>query len=182
MDQALAWVGKIAEWLGAFIPRWVILDTTESAIKFVGGKRIVVCGPGIHFWWPARTTIRSYPIARQTDRLESQTMETSDGKTFLVAGTITYRVDDIGLLVPFVHSCMTAVTDIAMLALHSVCCSLTWNELQQEQRKGTLGTKLRNAAQKDLAELGIKVLTLRLNTLAKCRVIKVSQSTSTEEN
>ena len=83
MDQAFAFIGRIADWLGQWIPRWQILDPTQGAIKYVGGKRIVECKAGIHFWWPARTTFQEYPTARQTDRLEMQTMESKDGKTYM---------------------------------------------------------------------------------------------------
>lgn len=182
MESALAWIGQIASWIGQWIPRWSILDTTEGAVKYVGGKHVVVCGPGVHFYWPARTTFVVYPTARQTDRLETQTMESKDGKTFLVGGTLTYRVEDLALLIPMTHSPATTTVDLAMTAVHDVCCDMNWADLQTEQRKGTLKTKLRNAAQRDLSELGIKVLQLKLNTLARCRVIKVSQSTSSEEN
>lgn len=182
MESALAWIGQIATWIGQWIPRWTILDTTEGAIKYVGGNRVVVCGPGIHFYWPARTSLVMYPIARQTDRLESQTMESRDGKTFLVTGTMTYRVEDLALLLPYTHSPTTTTIDIAMTSIHDVCCTFDWADLQEEQRRGTLKTKLRLAAQRDLSELGIKVIMLKLNTLARCRVIKISQSTSSEEN
>jgi regulator of protease activity HflC (stomatin/prohibitin superfamily) len=182
VESALAWIGQIASWIGQWIPRWSILDTTEGAIKYVGGKDPRVCGPGIHFYWPARTTFVMYPIARQTDRLETQTMESRDGKTFIAGGTLTYEVIDLGKLIPMTHSPATTTIDIAMTALHDVCCDYDWNDLQDMQRKGTLKTKLKNEAQKALLELGIRVIMLKLNTLARCRVIKVSQSTSSEEN
>lgn len=182
MDSALAWIGQIASWIGQWIPRWSILDTTEGAIKYVGGKRVVVCGPGVHFWWPATTTFVNYPTARQTDRLETQTMESRDGKTFLVSGTLTYSVDDLEKLIPTTHNPTRNTIEIAMTAIHDVCCDMDWAVLQTEQRKDTLKTKLRNAAQKELSEYGVRVIRLRLNTLARCRVIKVSQSTANEEN
>jgi regulator of protease activity HflC (stomatin/prohibitin superfamily) len=182
VEGALAWIGKIAEWIGKWIPRWVVLDTTEGAIKYVGGKNIKVCEAGIHFYWPARTKFQEYPTAEQTDRLESQTMESRDGKTFIVSGTLTYSVSDLRMLVPVTHSPSTAVIDKAMTAMHDVCCQFDWAALQEEQRKGTLKTKLRNAAQKELDYLGVEVLMLKLNTLARCRVLKISQSSSMEEN
>jgi regulator of protease activity HflC (stomatin/prohibitin superfamily) len=182
MDSALAWIGQIAAWIGQWIPRWSILDTTEGAIKYVGGKKIVVCGPGVHFYWPARTSFVPYPTARQTDRLEMQTMESKDGKTFIAGGTLTYCVEDLTKLVPVTHSPSTAVIDIAMTAVHDVLCQYDWAELQTKQRKGTLKTELRNEAQKALTELGVRVVMLKLNTMARARVIKISQSTSSEEN
>jgi regulator of protease activity HflC (stomatin/prohibitin superfamily) len=182
MESALAWIGHIADWLGQWIPRWVILDTTQGGIKFVGGSQVRVCGPGVHFYWPARTTLVVYPTARQTDRLSTQTMESADGRTFIVEGTITYCVENLELLIPTTHSPTTTVVDIAMTVVHDVCCDMEWAELQAEQRKRTIKTKLRNAVQKELSEYGIKVLMLKLNTLARCRVLKISQSMSNEEN
>lgn len=198
MDSAFAWIGQIADWIGQWIPRRSILDTTEGAIKYTGfflpqrlrvalggfdgPMKVTVCSAGIHWYWPASSTWAMYPTARQTDRLETQTMESKDEKTFLVGGTLTYRVKNLAMLVPENHSPVTATIDVAMTALHDVCCTLTWAELQEEQRKGTLKTKLRKAAQRDLEEIGIEVIRLKLNSLARCRVLKVSQSTSSEEN
>ncbi len=198
MESAFAWIGQIAEWIGQWIPRRSILDTTEGAIKYTGfflpqslrvrcggfdgPMRVTVCSAGIHWYWPAASSWVMYPTARQTDRLETQTMESKDEKTFLVGGTLTYKVKDLAKLVPENHSPVTATIDVAMTALHDVCCTLTWAELQEEQRKGTLKTKLRKAAQRDLEEIGIEVIRLKLNSLARCRVLKVSQSTSSEEN
>ena len=182
MDSAFAWLRDCAEWLGRFVPKWTIIDTTGGAVKFVRGKRVVVCGPGIHWFWPIMTTMIEYPIARQTDRLESQCLETVDGKTFIVAGTITYMVENLALLIPMVHLATKNTIDLAMAALHDVCCDMSWEELQRENRKGTLKTKLRNEAQKQLGEYGIKVIKFQLNSIARARVLKLYQSTSSEEN
>jgi regulator of protease activity HflC (stomatin/prohibitin superfamily) len=182
METAFAWIGQIVEWLGRFIPRLVILDTTQGAIKYKHGKTPVAYGPGLHFFWPLVTTWETYPTARQTDRLETQTMESKDGKTFLVSGTLTYCVEDLSKLLPVVAFATRNTIDIAMTALHDVCCDFDWAELQREQQRGTLKTKLRNEAQHQLGEYGIRVIKLQLNTLARCRVLKVSQSLSNEEN
>jgi hypothetical protein len=85
-------------------------------------------------------------------------------------------------LVPTTHSPSTAILEIAGAAMHDVMCSLLWDELQAEQRRGTLKTKLKNAAQRELTDYGVKVIRLKLNTLARCRVLKVAQSISSEEN
>lgn len=182
MDSALAWIGQVAEWFGRFIPRREILDTTEGAIKYKHGSEPVFCGPGIHWWWPWSSTWMAHPMARQTDRLESQVMETKDGKTFIVSATITYEVRDLVAFVTRVHSPLTTVLDLAMTAVHDTLPALTWDELQAENRRGTLKTKLKNAATKQLNGYGIELLKLQLNTLARCRVLKVSQSTASEEN
>lgn len=182
MENAFAWLREIAEWLGRFIPRWVVLDTTEGAIKYVGGDRPVVCEPGIHFYWPIRSTFVPYPTARQTDRLETQTMETTDGITFMVSGTLTYEVEDLLKLVPCTHSPTTTVIDLAMSALHDICSDKTWKELNDRKERRKIKTALKNEAQDQLGIYGVKVLKLQLNSLARCRVLKVSQSIASEEN
>lgn len=120
-------------------------------------------------------------MARQTDRLETQTMETTDGVTFIVAGTITYSVTDLMALLTTTHHAAQAVIELAASAMHDVCCDYQWTELQQEQRKGTLKTKLKNEAQRQLRDYGVNVLKLQLTSLAKCRVHRVCQSIANEE-
>jgi regulator of protease activity HflC (stomatin/prohibitin superfamily) len=181
VDSALAWIGKIAAWLGDFIPRWVILDTTEGAVKYVRGCKAVALGPGIHFYWPVTTTLTHYPTAFQADRLQTQTLVTTDDKVIIVGAMISYSVTDILPLVAGTHSALTTVKNLAMTAVHDVCCRMSWEELKGEQRKGTLDTKLRNMAQRMLMRYGVKVEQLTLIDLAPARVLKLMQSTSNEE-
>ena len=108
-------------------------------------------------------------------------METTDGKTFIVAGTITYSVSDLKALLSTTHSATTNTRELAASAVHDILCDYTWDELQAEQRKGTLKTKLKNEAQRQLLDYGVRVLKLQLTSLARCRVYKISQSTANEE-
>jgi regulator of protease activity HflC (stomatin/prohibitin superfamily) len=181
MGAAFEWIGKLVEWLGAFIPRWVILDTTVGAVKYVKGKP-KFCAPGnIHWYWPVTTLWDIYPMARQTDRLESQTMETTDGKAFIIAGTITYQVVDLMALLTTTHNAMTNTQELAASAVHDVCCEYSWAELQDKQKRGVLKTELKNEAQKQLRDYGVQVLKLQITSMARCRVYKISQSTASEE-
>lgn len=182
MENAFAWLREIAEWLGRFIPRWVVLDTTEGAIKYKGGRVPVTCKAGIHFYWPVRSTFVTFPTARQTDRLETQTMETSDGITFIVSGTLTHEIEDLGLLIPYTYSASATIIDLAMTAIHDICSDETWANLNDRKQRRSLKTALKNAAQDQLKEYGVKVHKLQINSLARCRVLKISQSTATEEN
>lgn len=184
MESALAWIGQIASWVGQWIPRWVILDPTMGAVKYVGGKKVVALGPGIHFYWPARTNLDTYPTARQADDLRSQTIMTADEDAeiaIVVGGMIVYEVFDILKLLPTTYRATQTVKDLALTCIHDVCCQMTFRELRAEQRKGTLDTKLKNAAKKALEEYGIRVLKVQLTDLARARVYKVMQSTSRDE-
>ena len=181
MGNALAWIGQIFDWFGRFIPRWVIYDTTEGAVKFVRGYKTTALGPGIHWYWPVTTRISEYPTAFQADRLQTQTLVTTDDKVIIVGAMISYSVTDILPLVAGTHYAQTTVKNLAMTAVHDVCCRMSWEELKGEQRKGTLDTKLRNMAQRALVKYGVKVEQLTLIDLAPTRVLKLMQSTSNEE-
>ena len=182
LDSALGWVGQVADWFGAFVPRWYILDVTEGAIKYVKGEPRYVEPGRVMWWWPATTKYVLYPVVRQTDRLETQTMVSRDGKTFVVSATITYSVSDLMLLIPTCHNPVTTIAELSMTAIHDVCADMEWSVLQDEQRRGTLKTKLRNAAQRQLKDYGVLVLELRLNSLATARVIRLLHTTGSEEN
>jgi regulator of protease activity HflC (stomatin/prohibitin superfamily) len=179
---AFDWISSFIEWFGKFFPRWVILDTTEGAVKFVRGKKAIALAAGIHWYWPIMTKMQGYPTAFQADRLPSQTITTTDDKVIIVGSMISYTVDDILPLVATTHSAATTVSNLALSAVHDTCCRMSWEELKVEQRKGTLDTKLRNMAQRRLAKYGVKIDELVLIDLAPTRVLKLLQSTSQEEN
>ena len=193
MDSALAWIGAIADWVGKFFPRWVILDTTQGAAKFEGfflpaklrrfkePMRVTSLGPGLHWFWPATTSFQVYPTAFQTDNLPSQTLETEDNVPVVVAGMVTYTVPDVERLLSQTHSAVKMVQVLALAAIHDVCTQMTWDQLKKEQRKRTLNTKLRNAANKLLAEFGVKVEDCMLTDLARTRVYRLIQSTQIDD-
>lgn len=181
MDSALAWIGQIAEWVGKLIPRLMILDTTEGAVKYVRGSRPVFCGPGLHWYWPIVTTWSPSATARQADRLQAQTIVTTDDKTIVVAAIIVYTVTDLLTLLTTTYHAQTCVADITLTSVHDVCCQMSWEELKAEQRRGTLDTKLKNAAQRQLREYGVNVVKVMLTDLAPARVLKLLQSMSQQE-
>lgn len=192
MDAALGWIGQIIAWFGMFIPRFITLDMTQGAVKTEGfflpsrfrkykeDIRITKCGPGLHWWWPATTMIEAYPITFQTDNLPSQTIETSDGLAVTVGGMISYRVSDIALLLTNCHSPVVAIRTITLPAIHSVVCKMTWAELKEAQRKGTINTKLRNETRKRLEEFGLDVDNVELTDMVKVRAFRLIQSTQTD--
>lgn len=198
MGEAFAWIGYIVEWIGRFFPRWQILNPTEGGVKFVGymlpvrfraywGRvlrtghydgpmRMEVLGAGIHWFWPATTEFQFYPVVRQADNLPAQTIVTMDGRNIAVGGMMVYEVTDLGKLISTTHSAVKLIQDVSLTAIHDVCCDMTWENLVTEQRKGTLNTKLRRAAHKQLEEYGINVIKCMLTDLAPTRVYRVINS------
>jgi hypothetical protein len=170
------WLNRLYELVSSFFPKWVILDPREGGVKFVRGKKVVEMGPGIHFYW----TIDTYPTVRQSDNLVTQTLESKDGVTFTVAGVLIYDVPDIVKLLTSCHSAVQLASDIALGGIHEVCCRMGWEELKEEQRKGTLDTKLKNSMNKQLSQYGIRLHSCMLTDLAKTRVLKVHQAIQKE--
>ncbi len=193
MGSAFEWVGQLVSWFAQFFPRFVTLDTTQGAVKFEGfflpqrlrrfdgDMRLTLCGPGLHWFWPATTSFQIYPTEYQTDNLPSQTIETSDGKSISVGGMVTYTVTDLLMLLPRTHSAVKMVQVKVLAAIHEVICKMSWEQLTIEQRKGTLNTKLRHAAQKQLTEFGVKIEECMLTDLARSRVFRLIQSTQQDD-
>jgi regulator of protease activity HflC (stomatin/prohibitin superfamily) len=192
VQGALEWIGKIAEWIGQWIPRWQLVPPTHAYVKYEGfflparwrrykeDLRVTTHGPGIFWWWPATSSTDHYPVVFQSDNLPSQTFETSDGKTITVGGIISYRVDDVAKLLTGNYTAVKTIEVAALAAIHQVCCRMSIDELLEEQRKRTLGTKLKNEAQRALAEAGVKVEECRLTDLARTKALRLIQSTQSD--
>jgi regulator of protease activity HflC (stomatin/prohibitin superfamily) len=178
MEGALAWVSEIARWVGQFVPRWVIVDTTHGAVKFVRGSKVVALGPGWHLYWPLTTNFTLYPTARQAADLRTQTVVTRDGRSIAVGGLIIYEISDIELIVAHTFDPDQTIKDISMTVVHDVCCQKTWDEITAAQRTGELDREMRREAKKQLDSYGVRVLKTMLTDLAPCRVLRLVSSVS----
>lgn len=176
--NALDWIGQIADWIGRFIPRWEIVDTTQAAVKFVKGARVVALGPGIHWFWPITTEFVKYPVARQATDLRAQTLCTTDDKSIVVGGMVVYEITDVEAIVARTYEPDDTIRDIALSAIHDVCSQKSWDELRAAQRAGELDKELRREVAKELGKFGVKVLKTTLTDLAPCRVLKLVTSVS----
>jgi regulator of protease activity HflC (stomatin/prohibitin superfamily) len=193
MGEALAWVGWIAEWLGKFIPRWMLLDTREGGVKFQtlllrdlalgrwdASVKLVPLGPGLHAWWPAVSEIRTTILARQSINLSTQTVTTADGKAVAVGGVIVYRIADVVPLVCHTWTPDTTVRDVTAGAVHDVCSGLSWADLQREKCDGSLMARLQRELASRLEEFGVVVLSATLTDFAPTRVLKIMQTNSSD--
>jgi len=178
VNEALAWIGQIADWIGKFVPRWKIVAEWELGLKLPRGRNPQICTPGIWWYWPASTVWVIHPTKRQGVNLKSQTITTADGKAIIAGGLIVFEVADVVKLVVDTYMPDETVKEISLTAVHDVCCLLTWEQLQQEQRSGELDKKLKVAATGELRRYGVRVLKMTLTDLALTRVIKIVQSTS----
>jgi regulator of protease activity HflC (stomatin/prohibitin superfamily) len=173
MEGALGWISSIIEWIGQFVPRWVILNTTHAGVKFIRGSRVVKLGPGIHWYWPATTNLHTYPVARQTTNLRAQTLVTSDDRTIIVSGLIVYRVDDVVALIARNYDADDTIEEIALSAVNAVCSSMSWEDLKKAYQTRALDRELRKRTRHALETYGVHVMKATLTDLAPCRVIRL---------
>lgn len=184
MEGAFAWIGHIAERLGAFIPRGTILRPTDGAIKFVSFRlrwwlpapEIVVLKPGFHIWWPLASSFEIHPVVRQANDLRAQTIVTKDGKTVAVGGLIAYRVVDVQKLLAETFDPDDTIRDICLSAIHDSCIQYNLEDLLAASRTTKLDTAMRNEAKRQLEPYGVEVIKMALTDLAPCRVIRLVQS------
>jgi regulator of protease activity HflC (stomatin/prohibitin superfamily) len=178
VDAALGWVGQIVDWLAQFIPRRVIIEATHGGVKFVGGDEVIELGPGVHWYWPFWTTLHQHPMVRQTVDLRSQVLITTDSKTIVVGGLVTYDVRDIKTLMVTVWNTDQTIRDVALTALHDRLARMSWIDIRREQSLGVLNKLLREAVRKELEKYGVRVLKVALTDLAPARVFRHIQSTA----
>jgi len=176
VESALAWIGQLAEFIGQFFPRLRIIRRTHKGVKFVHGKNLKIVEPGLTVFWPLVTDFFEYPSVRQGEELREQTLVTTDNKSIVVGGMLIYEIFDMARHVGETYSPEETVRDLALTVVHDVCCQMSMDQLMNEQRKGTLDTKLRNEAAKALESYGVKPLKLMLTDLSPCRVLRLVQT------
>lgn len=176
MSEAFAWIGQLVDWLGRFVPRWVILPTTTSGVKFVRGSKVVPINPGIHWFWPATTILQTHPTTRQTNDLRTQTLVTTDGKTVGVGGMVSYRVDDVVALLSKTWDADQTIRDICAGAISEIVRTASWPDLQTLEFE----RELRMTMRKRLRPFGVRVMKATLTDCTPIKVIKVVQATSAD--
>jgi regulator of protease activity HflC (stomatin/prohibitin superfamily) len=172
MDSALAWVGQIANWIGRFIPRLLIVKATHGGVKFVRGWKVVEIKAGLHVWWPLTTEVQLYPVVRQADDLRSQTLTTSDRVALAASALIVFDVPDVKTLLTQTFDPDGTVQEIALAAILDVLPAMSWPEIHEMPRR-KLNTLLRRSASAMLKPYGVRVIEMTLVDLSPCRVIRL---------
>lgn len=139
--HALDWIGSIAEWLLALVPRLMLIRKTHGGVRFTRGHAVVL-RPGCHWMWPVWSQIQTICVVRQTLNLPYQSLVSADGHGVVVAVTVVYEIDDVLKALTETDNVLDTVGDIAQWSIKRVVsvCSV------EELRRGTLanGRKIDN--------------------------------------
>jgi regulator of protease activity HflC (stomatin/prohibitin superfamily) len=193
VNGALEWIGKIAEWLGRFIPCWQILDSRQGGVKFrtlllrdiVCGRwdtslKLLALGPGLHFYWPAVTVLTPWVTARQSVNMATQTITTDDGHAIAVGGLFIFQIVDVLQILAYTWHPDDTIRGVASGAVHDVCSSTTWRGLQDKKVSGALTRELLAELRARLLPFGVEPIMATLTDFAPTQVFKVIQSTSSD--
>jgi regulator of protease activity HflC (stomatin/prohibitin superfamily) len=180
MEAAFAWLGYVFEWLGRWIPRLTIVNTTHGWVKFVGGSKVKSGGAGPVWHWPMWTNLVVFPIERDSLQCPAQAITLSSGETVLVVATVVYEVKEIEKLVAQTPEPQSTIADLTMGAVLYVMEGInSWDEIRQlsvrapRARDTELNRRLRDEVQRALEPYGVNVLMVMLQNKAKARVYKL---------
>lgn len=167
------WLSYLAEWLGKWVPRLLIVDVTEGGVKMRRGHEVSELRPGIHLYWPIITNVRVVMVVRDTLDLDAQTFTTKDGKVMAASGMVLYSIRDVVKTLTECPDYTNTIRDQVMNCIHNVLINYTYDEIKEGILSGAIGKELRKACQDSLAGFGLRILNVGLKDLAPCRVIKL---------
>lgn len=180
IDSAFAWLGEIVNWVGRWIPRLTIVNTTLGWVKFVRGHDIKSGGPGLVWHWPLITELKVFPIVRDSLQCKAQTITMPSGETALVEAVVVYEIVDIEKLVAHTAEPTMTIADLTSGAVLYVMEDVaSWEELRQlsirvpRARDSELNRRLKEEVQRALAPYGVNVMAVMLQNKAKARVFKL---------
>jgi regulator of protease activity HflC (stomatin/prohibitin superfamily) len=179
MDSALGWIGELAKWFAAWIPKLIIVDKRNKAIKFVRGSKAKEVGPGLIFYWPIITICEIYPVVQQALTLKTQTLRTKDKVVLEVECLVTYAIVDLLTLVTEVHDPDQWIADICLGAARQVVCTSTLEELENDHT--ATDRSLANEIRKLVKPLGVRVVRARFISQTPIKAIKLFGSAFTQE-
>jgi len=172
MENAFAWIGKIAEFLGSLFPRITVIMSSHRGVKYVWGSKVVLLEPGVHVYWPIVTQLETVAVVRQVLDLKSQILETKDGVTVVASGIVVYDIDDAETFLADNENAFESISEVAMSAIRKVVVNCDLEELREGRAR--LDSRLTRETQKLLRAFGVHVEYARLTDFARVKAIHLS--------
>jgi regulator of protease activity HflC (stomatin/prohibitin superfamily) len=166
VEAAFAWLGDLARWLSAWVPRLVHVKATDKGVKFVRAATKLL-EPGLHVWWPITTEIMTHPVVRQVVNLPNQTLLTKDGKVVVASGVVVYTISDLHRFLVENYDAEASIAELGLAGIRRAVTQRKFDDL----RNGRADTdnRLTEECQRLLDDLGVKVEYARLTDFAPVR-------------
>jgi regulator of protease activity HflC (stomatin/prohibitin superfamily) len=167
VDKAFGWIGEIFQTLLRLVPWLVIVPATHAGVAFVHGHRIKKWDPGLHWYWPVATSYKLMMTVRQTQKIQSKVIMSSDHKTIIVGALVTYYVDDIIAALAHIADLASDVIERSQGAILNEVSNHTLEEIQAD--RAAFNAKLNEVAGAALNGYGVQILQIQLTELAPTR-------------
>lgn len=172
-----SWIGDIVEWLLCFFPRLVIIRTTNRAVKFKCGKKLVLVEPGLMMYWPLVTEVLHIAVVRQTINLPTQRLVTKDGKRVVASAVVVFTISDPIQAVGLSWDWEETIRDISMASVAAIITGGEYDSLVSTLSR-ELRVDLTNECRLQLKKYGIRVQKCLLTDFCPANVIALSNSDS----
>lgn len=165
-----SWLSDIFNGILKFIPRPVIVRATHGGVAWRFGKYIREMKPGWRWIWPLITDFEIIVIARQTNKMPVQTIETKDEHSVSIGMFIVYRINDVISAIGEKNwDTDTTVNDISQGGLVETCSKFNYTELRDELTT-TVAKNLTDQCKRNLKKYGILVESCSFYTFSKTKV------------
>jgi regulator of protease activity HflC (stomatin/prohibitin superfamily) len=167
VDKAFGWIGEIFQTLLRLVPWLVIVPATHAGVAFVHGHRVKKWEPGLHWYWPVVTSYKLTMTVRQTQKIQSKVLMTSDRKTVVIGAMVTYYVDDIVAALAHIADLASDVIERAQGAILNEVSEHTLDEIQDDRT--AFNVKLGDVVGAALNGYGVKILQIQVTEFAPTR-------------
>lgn len=99
-STALSWLNDLAQWLGRWVPRLLLIEPTHRGVLFGPRGSARAVGPGLVLYWPITHALVQVPVTTQSMQLNAQILPLDESvdrivpHVLLCAVAIQFRVHD----------------------------------------------------------------------------------------
>jgi regulator of protease activity HflC (stomatin/prohibitin superfamily) len=180
MGAAFEWLGQLAEWVGRFFPRVVIVCDNMALLAYVRGTRRVVQGKlradgkrrgRLAVYWPFWTEAYLYSVNEQTLLTNPQNLTTQDRKSVVVQAVLVFSIIDVEKFGAEVYEAEESLGETLGEAIAKVVRGHTLATLLDEAER--IDAELATAARRATKRFGIEVAKMRVTSLVQTRAISL---------
>ena len=158
MSTGLEWINSVAEWFGALIPDWDLLQVNEAGVKYLPGGKVKVIKPGIYWFWPVTTNVETISTKRQTLTF-GQRLTTKDFSTVQCNTVIVFTINDVVKALVETMDFEDTIGEAAQKLTIKPIMSRTFDEICDDMAESNnMRNEVTSAARSLLSDYGVKVL------------------------
>jgi len=181
--ELAALLSSFLQGLTAWLPRVVLVNVTQRAVRFRRGQEPVLLEPGFHWYLPLTTTVELTSILLDASEFKPTVLPTSDGKTVAIGFVIVWKIDPKNVI----KAATTCDSPEGMIGeqgeslLPEIVAGHSNDELlariRGDRGMKTINSKLTADASSLLGEYGLTVVSARVNFLAPTKVFRLLTDT-----